>query len=346
MKHLNFFNLMFAAVAMFACFQSNVLAQTVNKPQVVLLVSLDPAFYPKGLAAILHNYKKYPEKLESIFRGSFDDSVYDIQVIQNATADDLYRVLHSPTTAGVFWVSHEAPISWNVTPGVQIDPLLVDEHEADVKSIFRDINPNVRWVSIVACQSNLVVNWLKSQMQNDPIVSHSSAELQGFDTTIDAKKGLRQAIDQSQDVLSAPAPSAPCLTERGVRITLTRTLSAANASGSVFFPAMTIENNGEIVGTFPEANIDAGQVQTAQATVYLDPSVLSITVNSGFDPGLVEVAFSLGSFTVSAASPLATWKVFAKPDGTPFGVTDEVLFFNGDATAVTSESYQPFSCAL
>jgi hypothetical protein len=213
---------------------------------VTLLVSLDPKFYPHGVAALLHDYAKYPDKLEATFRAGMANSGYDIKVVQNATRYDLYGALHSSENVGVFWVSHEAPISY-VKGGLEIDPELVDAQEADVKDVFKQINPGIQWVSLVACDSDLVINWLKSQGTQEPV------PLQGFDKTVDANKALQQSMDLSKKTLAdfladvkdqsiAQANSSAL----GYPITIRRTLNSVG-----FYPSVTVALNGAMIAALP-----------------------------------------------------------------------------------------------
>jgi hypothetical protein len=323
-----------------------------GRPQVALLISLDPDFYPKGLASLFHDYNEYPNKIEAAFRKSFENSDFDVEVFQGANVFDLYEaVTNQPETVGVFWVSHEAPVNWSKIAGVEINPLLVDEQRADVKSVFREINPNIRWVSLVACDSNMIVNWLKSSGPSE------SRELQGFDTEIDAIQGLNQAIQLSLPVLRAHSEKPEsCISKQGLPVHVLRTASAVGASGELFFPSVTLEQNGQILGALQELRLKPGASQTQEQQIFLSPPSsgswrsqdLRITIQSGLDPAALPAGFAMGTFSVSGYwNESATWKTFSKPDGTPFGVSQEILIYPANAHLPQSmdiRSFRPFLC--
>jgi hypothetical protein len=361
-KFSGLFSAIGMALAVFAVVSAQP-ARALEKPQVTLLVSLDPDFYPTGLPALFHDYSKYPEKIEKTFREAFQNSGYDVRVIQNATRFDLYETLtNSPQTIGVFWVSHEAPVSWSKTPGIQINPLLVDQIRADVKPLFEHINPNVRWVSLVACDSDDVIQWLGGQNAPSPSPSPSEdpTELQGFNQEVDANEGLKQAIQQSLPVLhEASTPQAiardesSCESSRGMLVHVSRQMSAIGASAEVLFPAVTIEQNGEILGALPQIRLQPGQTLSREEQVFLSPPSsgswsakdLQLIIQSGLDPASLPKGFTMGSFNVSGDWSQASWKTFSKPNGTPFGVTQQVILFSGSLPqAADAVTYHPYAC--
>lgn len=302
-------------------------ANVANAKTVTLLVSLDPKFYPQGIATWFHDYAKYPDKLEATFRAGMASSGYEIKVVQNATRYDLYEALHSSENAGVFWVSHEAPISY-VKGGIEIDPELVDAQEADVKDVFKQISPGIQWVSLVACDSDLVINWLKGQGTQEPIA------LQGFDKTVDANKALQQSMDLSKKTL-ADFKNQPVIQTNsaalGYPIMIHRTLS-----DSGFYPSVTLELGGAMIAAFPEVTLKSGESTTQDVQAYLtgvDASVVSqkltLVVQSGFSPLAIPAGFQMGSFNIDGGWDGASWKTFVQANGTPFGVTQQLLLYDG-----------------
>jgi hypothetical protein len=172
------------------------------KKAVVLLVSLAPSANPHGLAGLFHDYAKYPEKLAATFISGFANSDFEIQIVQNANRYDLYQALHSPDNVGVFWLSHEAPVVGKANSIVATSSSLLDHNLADVKPVFEEINPAIRWVSLVACDSNLVVNWLKGQGLHE-----DKFQMQGFDQEIEADVGLKKAINLALPLSLNSVPS-------------------------------------------------------------------------------------------------------------------------------------------
>ena len=314
---------------------------------VVLLISLDPAFYPKGIAAWFHHYKGYPRKLQATFTREMDLPGYHVVIKNDADSYDLYQALHSRENAAVFWVSHEAPAHWSKTPGIAIQPLLVDYEGADVKNVFTEISPTIRWVSLVACDSNQVINWLNSQEAAGGAADQGTErQIQGFPKTIDANKGLQRAIRKSLAILSKPAPAEaspdsahPPGSMASTTVRMTRQLSAVGASQARIFPSLLIELQGKIVGAFPQAILKPGEQQSAEQQIELTEEELShgaasltITLDSGFDEAALPAGFGMGTFSAvaepsdtSGGTPALSWRVFAQSNGIPFGVTQQTL---------------------
>jgi hypothetical protein len=324
-----------------------------SEKTVTLLVSLDPEYYPHGIAALLHDYSKVPAKLESQFRDGFKDTSYKVRVVQNASVYDLYEALHSPDSVGVFWVSHEAPVSWSKDPALSVSPPLTDVNRADVKAAFREINPAIHWVSLVACDSDLILNWLKNEQAQDPVLTNEAVQMQGFDHAIDVTQGLGQAINQGKAALSAAAHSdatdPSCPSASGIALRVTRSMSPQGAparGGKYLFPALTVENRGEIIGVLPEHELASGDNASDTATVYVTGQSLDLTFQSGFDPMSIPAGFAMGDFSVEAGWEAANWQLFAKPDGTPFGAAQRTLLYKGPGSPALDSmtTYQPFDC--
>ncbi|MEK7691881.1 MAG: hypothetical protein AAB425_12780, partial [Bdellovibrionota bacterium] len=168
------------------------------RPTVLLLTSLDASAGGPKVFWLKKFYKNYNSKLERIFRETFAETGYDIVVKHNVDRFGINQELARPEYVGVFWLSHGAPVSMNPAPGIVVEPRLVDVSGFDMKDMFRSINPNVRWLSIVACKSNVIIE-KKIQLADNP-----ELQVHGFDNLTDARKGLKSAIAASLPVLTSP----------------------------------------------------------------------------------------------------------------------------------------------
>jgi hypothetical protein len=324
-----------------------------GKKSVVLLISLDPNDNPKGLAGLLHNYKKYPRKLAATFNSLFADSGFDIQVVQNANRYDLYQALHSSNTAGVFWISHETPLKGKEGSIVEVASALLDHQLSDVKSLFEEMNPNVKWVSIVACDSELIINWLEGKSAS---IDH---QIQGFNTPIDANRGLKQAIALAKPVLAQALSEETiktCPEIQGRPIQIRRELKA-KANEDSYFPAVTITIQGagpqsQLIAAFPEANLKAGESSVQNEAAFIPEALnsstrlhhLQIVADSGLAPMNLPPRFQMGEFSVNEAWTTAHWQVF-EIDGAPIGVTEQILDFDGTIPSdLASQPTQPSAC--
>ena len=322
-----------------------------KKKAVVLLISLDPKDNPKGFAGLFHNYSKYPQKLAATFKSAFEHSGFQFKIVQNATRYDLFQALHSSENAGVFWLSHEAPAIGKKDSIVDVSSSLLDYQLSDVKPLFEEMNPNIRWVSIIACDSDLVIDWLKGHAETSTI--------HGFDTPVDAKRGLKKEIALAMPTLEeALADNTPraCPETQGYAIKIHRELKAGPAGGS-YFPAVSIAIAGshsepKIIAAFPEQRLGDGEENIQDQEAYIPEAVLpqtrahalQIVVDSGLSPIGLPDGFQMGTFSVHNAWEGAEWQVFAI-DGAPVGVTEQILNFVGTIPSdLMNQSFQPDTC--
>ena len=308
---------------------------SLSRGQAILLISMDPDFYPKGLTGLFYNYKHYPAKIEQSFRQKFANQGFDLRVIQGATRADLFKVMNSMETRAVFWVSHEAPISWSNKKGLALDPLLVDKNGADVKDLFLQISPSIEWVSIVACDSQLVLNWVQTQADQD--VKTRPLRWQGFPKAVDAIQALKQSLREARAFFSGDnLGHRACVPENSWLLHIKRTLSVAKDHESQFLPAVTLSVDGKILAAFQETFVNAGTSfeQKIDVEVPIDrtqppPARRRALIESGLNPMNLPRGFNLGDFEIEDSMTGKTWQVFAKSDGMPFGVTERLFSWQG-----------------
>jgi len=331
-------------------------ASATSRQAIVLLTSLDPSTLPKIF--YLHGfYDHYAQVLENDFRKYYRGSSYELIVKHNADRWDVYNTLHDSNNVAVFWVSHAAPITANVNAGIGFDPLLVDYQNDDVKPLLKSIHPNLRWLSIVACNSQLILDWLKQNPQTDPRTQDPSLDIQGFNYFVDARKGLRSAVHESwnelnkQEVVSGY--QAPCSEVRGHSIQIQREMSAtAVKTGLKEFRAVSFMMNGKLIGVLPKTLVPAGTTGSTVTNFNIEMSdtlqsraEMKITVDSGADPAQVLPDFDMGKFRMISDAGTGDWKVFADGNGVPFGVTRNLYEYTGPLQlAAESMTFKPFSC--
>ena len=173
--------------------------------------------------------------------------------------------------------------------------------------------------------------------------------MQGFDNRIDANKGLKQAIRRSLGILSTASTidtQTPCAVDLGFRVRIQRTMiapmGAALEERALLFPAVTIESKGEILGVLPESEIKPGNTQIQSSEVFIpfeniSGRALNLTFQTGLDPMKLPFRFKMGQFRAFGSWDGAEWNLFSRPDGTPFGVTQQILNYSGIKTNTKRE---------
>ncbi len=308
---------------------------------VTLLTSLD--LNQTGFRGVGRKFKTYNDELEVSFRAHFERLGYRVVVKHLANQFDLASALRSPESVAVFWLSHAGAGTSAV--GVS-SGAIVDSHGFDVSAAFASTHPNLRFLAIVGCNSQGVINAKKFP---------ASLALKVFDKKIDAKLGLTEAMRASKATLNLPGIrtgfESACETRLGFPVEMTRNLSAELRDK--LFHALRVENNGKVLGYFP-----AGKPGDSQSeTLYLDldatgaaqysasASSLKLVADVGSNPVMPLDEISVGSLTISTPWPGAHWKTFSRPDGAPMGVTKNILIYDGiDQIQAAPVPYQPFAC--
>ena len=82
-----------------------------------------------------------------------------VKLVTEATAVDLRDSLTDPSTVALFWIGHASP-TINLV-GFSLQGVVLDYNGSNVADIFKNIHPNVRWVSIIGCYSERMIEEYK-----------------------------------------------------------------------------------------------------------------------------------------------------------------------------------------
>ncbi len=303
--------------------------------RVVLLSSLDT---PK----IWYHSKDWEieEPLEKIFLKHFKKSGYEIVIKEKVDQETLWKELHNPENIALFWVSH-AKEQTQLTDGISNDAAVVDYYGNDVKDLFKNVHPNMKFLSLVGCNAESLINNYKSsgEYSNNP-----NLRVHSFDKKIDARKGLRKSIKASAkslgfykntfgkggQIYSTPevqnsfSSNIACLAKEEVfEISIERYTNQAG-------PSVALKINSKILTMLPKSA--AGELNNYKffvpSSLIKSPSDLKITIDSNqfYSSERIE----LGEFTITPVNFLGKWKLFAKKDGTPIGITKNLLRYSGE----------------
>ena len=153
-------------------------ATSSTKQKAWLMIALDKEELNAGRSAWSRGRRWLAEtrfdELVRIFNETLKpaDLGLEAQVVTEATAADLKMALRDPQTTALFWVSHASPT--DSVGGLSMQGVIPDHEGANVSSLFKKIHPNVKWVGLIGCYTNTIINEYKEDglYQANPISSN------------------------------------------------------------------------------------------------------------------------------------------------------------------------------
>lgn len=281
--------------------------QTIWAKNIVLLSSLPQ----KDESATIEIKKQFFKKLSDIAHHG-NNLIY----INKATTHHLYQYLNDPETMALFWISHggHAKIK-NNNSGIGATSILIDFDKVNVAKIFQKVHPNIKYLGILGCNSWQIVkdHFDKRDDLGYYIPSRSIVATWSFRVAL--KKFKRHYWKKKYSYLDHP------ILMDGYPITITRNVSSAAKALMVFA-------GKKLIGIFEPTN--NSQIQTKTFYIPDQPNIknydFKIILKSGQlglnkdDFGTIEVSQDNHHF----------WKLFAKSDGTPFGINERIFVFKNN----------------
>lgn len=274
--------------------------------KVVLLTSLDPELNRPPLRTKNWNINK---KLQEIFLDKIETNE-EIEIIHLADQASLYEKLNDPTVSALFWVSHSSNTKDSTDTALSTASVL-DYQFRDVLPLFQKIPSHIKYLAMVGCRSELIINELKKRNLFDVTI-----ETQLFleEKKVDARKSLKRAIGEFNEAkLKNSAPV--CKVQDAIEIRYKRT------AGESDLDSVRIMVGKSLLTVLPK--LKAGLTQEGSLFVTSEVETkndLKILVDSGASS---QAKVSIGTLEFEADFD-GTWKLFAKPDGTPFGIGSHV----------------------
>lgn len=328
----------------------------------------------------------YLSKLEDKFRQQFKHTNYEVQVTHGADQYHLWKELHDPRNVAVFWLSHSGVAitggKEGQASGVMGFQKVSDIEGYDLAPVFQKIHPNLRFLAMIGCDSQSVIDRLE-------IGKSDLLRVIGFHGKIDAKKGLKQAMFEAKSVLSSPDVLAGyppvCSRVPGYRVRAHRLFSEPSSyftepdQKTVFLPhrSARVMADGQIVAVFPKPRPQ----EMNQVIEFFLPAkklgdsftVPGLRIDLGENAGLmmkpgISLHIDIGlmnAFVVRESDPSSffqPWYVWAsrgtardpKKEGTPIGIFSNSYFVNPEVRAepdalkdhLVSESEFDCNCSM
>lgn len=107
----------------------------------------------------------YPSvrKMVEWILGGYED-LFDFVILDYAKASDLAFALHDPLAVSVIWVAHAS--TEELFSGMAPEHIS-DWRKNDVKDLFRDVHPNIRFLGIVGCMTAGIIEKFRSRGSYD-----------------------------------------------------------------------------------------------------------------------------------------------------------------------------------
>jgi len=315
-----------------------------QRTKVVLLTSLfipekAPVFYLNNL------YINYIDRIEKKFRGHFEKSNYQIEVIHNANQYNLYHTLEDESVEGVFWLSHSSKDTSNETIGVSMPSRLLDYDLFDVAPILQNYHPNLKWLSIIGCHSKKILDQLNVNNKNGPVTFV-------FDKRIDAYRGLKKSLKASQLILNSNSIQKSNI-ESGVKkkaYSISVTRKVFKNSVNELAPSLRIVMGGQLIGVFDEISEIGYTTQSAILDVSIEQNEKmndrKIILDTGLNPSgclfypkgirdknkrvrrsknensreLKCRSINIGDISISGSTSDKNWDRFEDAEGNPIGI--------------------------
>jgi len=239
----------------------------------------------------------FNKKLKKIFKKNTQKLNFKIIVKHSVAPHQLRTILQDEDTHAVFWLSHGR------------EDMVVDQYGNSIQSMFLQLNPNIRFLALIACQGETVFNNLAKLGLFE---KYPHLKTFGTDKKVSATHYLRKSLTAFRDTQSEFLEVNSPIHETGTTFQLTRKLESKSSELQVALDDLYI------VSTFPAG--EAGDIQ--QLNIFVPESMMN-NLNS-FD-FILRRSFKemhkseFGHISISTDQLAGQWNLFAATNGEPFG---------------------------
>ena len=325
---------------LFPLFLLSFMASASQKPRVVLLSSLKT---PK----IWYHSKdwKIEKPLKNIFHQAFDETDYEVIIKERVEPGELREELLNPLNMAVFWISHAAGLS-SSSSGISTKGAVLDIEPRNVASLFKDIHPNLHYLALIGCDGLDIINHF---IDEGYLRDNINLKMTSFDRKIDARKGLRKAIRESEGILGDLKTykrrigrrnrvfkknelfnssqyikdfyrNNICEQEEVIELTLTREVRKDTPASVVFL-------NGFPIHHFPKSSGEIEQSKNVKvsSTLFQLNNKISHDSLKDFSKKRIE----LGRLSISSHYLDGDWDLFSTSTGRAIGISRNLYRFKG-----------------
>lgn len=255
-------------------------------------------------------YSRFLRHTSDFYRQGFK-----IYIIHRADAQKLYSVLNNPNTHAVFWLSHGGA-NGQSAGGMQASAVLLDYNGDNVAKVFQKIHPNIKFVGIMGCNSSIIMQGLLPK-RDDLHFYLPNGKISASRALKVSTRTFRYFFYRNDNrTIDSPVVSS------GYKVLVTR--KTGNLS-SQYKPIQVFLGNRllTVIPKMPANSRRTFEVFIPYQDQYSksDLKFLFATGQSAFD---TTDYFGELDITFDNERP---WKLFAKPDGTAFGVNVRIFHY-------------------
>jgi hypothetical protein len=267
---------------------------------------------------VSHRFAAQFEKL--LFKNGYEET--DFSITENVDQYALHRALMADDARAIIWVSHGANprLSHKMkrqmkhSGGMSGKPELIDYRGDNVAPIFKNHQANLKFVSVIGCNSQQVLSYVGSDLATDDsivkLIPHRRVIAQ-----IAIRKSIRALntidLESTTDQHTSPI-STPLLT-------ITRSIPADSTASNIR-PLRIVAGN-TLLGVIPEV----APGETGIFTLPIPESgIKSIQLETGQPIMTNPASIEFGSIKIELPTH-QTMRLFAKSDGTPFGLNTRLF---------------------
>lgn len=297
-----------------------ILAKAYAGEQVSLLVAV------KGKSGPLFHREETSQRLIEKFKRHYSGDPKNLNIIAEATQEDLHRELSNPENKALFWVSHAN--SFNPDSGLSNENVILDVEGNNVKDLFQKTHPGLRFLGVLGCRTAPIMKGLESQgyFQHNPELMVYAREKK-----INGMKEIRRALE----AFEAQKESRPyqCPTINAHLIRLTRIVGENGKS-------LKVMNREKFLGLFPQGL--PGSTQILEVYVPSPKSAHDLKLQIDTDGSSQE---ERDQIFIKSDAFLGEWKIFSDASGRPIGLQQNVYRYQGPIEPLqTPKNYSPFRC--
>lgn len=302
-----------------------------KKPLIILFsLILSNSLFAKNIV-LLSSLTDKDFKATTEIKRQFYKKLYGIQkhgnqliYVDKATTDHLYKYLNDSETVALFWVSHGGHIrrSRKNTSGIGATSVLVDFQKVNVAKVFQKVHPNIKYLGILGCNSRQIVSSHLEKRKDLGIYMPSYSVVATWSFRVALRKFKRHYWNNQYNYLQDN------VLIDGYPITIKREVSKDSKALMVFA-------GKKLIGVMDELN--AGEIQSNTFYIPYYEGIkrydFKIIIKSGL---LTKNLDDFGEIEVSYENQ-KLWKLFAKRDGTPFGVNERIYIFKSNIKDIELE---------
>ena len=281
-----------------------ILSQSVWAKNIVLLSSLPKADL------------KTTFKVKNIFHNKLTGlSDHKIIYINEADQEDIYKYLNDPETMAFFWLSHGGfkKIRGNRAGAIKPAPILFDHNKDNVAKAFQKIHPNIKYISVVGCNSFQILEGTINSREDLGYYIPTKKVIATFALRKAIKRFKKHYWSYKYNYLKEDQ------VQDGVQIKITRSTQTASKSLKVLV-------GRKLIGIIPKTQGKEDQVFNYYIPFSNELTKRDFKIVLASGQNAEDATDNFGDIEITS-SDRDMWKLFAKRDGTPFGVNERVYLF-------------------